>query len=269
MVELKNLNFGYSADKKVFENLSYRFSSGKIHIIAGKSGSGKTTLLDLIFGFLKPAAGSIYVGNKPVTGVLSGWAAYLVADPERYFFEPHVIDEVAFTLRFAGLKKEDARKKAAGVLSELGIDENFYWRNPLQLSKGQKRKVAVASALVLEKELLLLDEPLAGLDRSGRMMVADLLKKAVNAGCTVILTAHTFDELLELGPEVHLIFNRKLVLANLDLPDKSLVLFQEAGLLPPEKLLVAAELCKRGFHISVFQSDAEFVRKATEMMTER
>ncbi|MBC7099975.1 ATP-binding cassette domain-containing protein, partial [Candidatus Bipolaricaulota bacterium] len=139
----------------------------------------------------------------------------------------------------------------------------------IHLSKGQKRKIAIASALVLEKKLLLLDEPLAGLDRSGRLMVADLLRKAVGAGHTVILTAHTFDELLELRPEVYIIFNRKLFPAELGLPHKSVALFHEAGLLPPEKLLLAAELGKKGIHISVFQSDAEFVKKAAEMMAER
>jgi energy-coupling factor transporter ATP-binding protein EcfA2 len=266
VVELKNVNFGYEPDKLIFENVNCFFTPGKVHVIAGKSGVGKTTLLDLIFGFLKPDAGEIYFGQEQVKGVLSDKAAYLVADPEKYFFEPSVVEEVAFPLRFNGFLKEEAKIRAVQILSKLGLDERIWLSNPNQLSKGLKRKVALASTLVLGRELVLLDEPLAGLDRKGRKMVADLLGDIVSSGRTVIMTAHSFDELLELKPEIHLVLERKIFIVDMNQPKDALNLFYRAGLIPPEKLKLAVEMVKKGFYLSVFQSDEEFVKKAVELL---
>jgi uncharacterized protein YcgL (UPF0745 family) len=97
-------------------------------------------------------------------------------------------------------------------------------------------------------------------------MVADLLKDIVSSGHTVIMTAHSFDELLELKPEIHLVLERKIFIVDMNQPEDALNLFYRAGLIPPEKLKLAVEMVKKGFYLSVFQSDEEFVKKAVELL---
>lgn len=263
LVELVKVSFSYGGFS-VLKDVSFAVEEGKVYVIAGRSGSGKTTILDIIFGLLEPQEGERRVKGILSSKDLSGTASYVLSYPERYFFETTVIREAALALVENGLSREEAENKAEKALLSLGFSEKDFQKDPLSLSKGEKRKLAIASALAGEPDLLILDEPLSGLDYLSRKKVVESIGRLISQDKTVILTTHSLDALLELNPEIYLIQEQTLVYLN----DKTAVeideIFKENGLLPPEKVALSALMARAGRSVSPFLSDDEFIEKFVE-----
>jgi energy-coupling factor transport system ATP-binding protein len=253
----------------VLAGVDLTVKKGGVYVFLGRSGSGKTTLLDLIFGFIEPDTGTRKVKGEKTNQDLSGIAFYVTSYPERYYFEVSVLKEAAFSLIEKGVTVDEAYLKARNSLISLGFCESDLDRDPQSLSKGEKRKIAIASALADDSEILIFDEPLAGLDFNGRKNVSESLKKLRTEEKTVLITTHLLDPLLELKPEIFVLSEGMLVHLDDGDPTRMFAQLSHCGIIPPEKVALSARLRKVGKYISPFVSDDEFVESCIRGLMDR
>ncbi len=169
--------------------------AGGVCGLMGRTGSGKTTLLEVMAGATSPDSGRV-----GLVAEADGAVALVFQLPERQFFEATVEREVAFGLLARGVPSAEARARSARALSLMGLDlDELGARSPFSLSGGQQRRVALASALALRPELLLLDEPTAGLDPRARRACLDAVRAAADAGATVVMASHDANALAEVA----------------------------------------------------------------------
>ncbi|MBP5553132.1 MAG: ATP-binding cassette domain-containing protein [Spirochaetales bacterium] len=184
MVRLSNVSFGYEKDAKILNNISLSIDTGAFYGIYGKSGCGKTTLAKLICGLLKPDEGTVEVSAKPLM---------VLQFPERQLFGKTVLEDVMYGPLNILKDKEKAREKAKQTMLKLGLEEELFARSPFSISGGQKRLVALAGILAMDPEILVLDEPTAGLDGFGFERLTAILKDLHAEGKTIILVSHEQD----------------------------------------------------------------------------
>jgi len=191
-LEMCNVSFGYSSGQRVIDGLSIGVSPGRITAVMGDSGCGKTTLALLLAGLVKPSAGVIRLGGEEVSvKELSRQVAVLFQFPETGFFADSVLEEVAFGIRGLHLNSKDIEQKVRGALNMVGLDfDTFAGRNPFVLSAGERRRVAIASALIMERPIILFDETTLGLDWEGRQTMVRLLRDLNASGKTIVLMTH-------------------------------------------------------------------------------
>lgn len=189
-----DLTIGYRRNV-VRKNLNGMFPTGGVNLVVGPSGSGKTTLLMTLAGFLPPLNGRITASDD------GGWTpegriGLAFQNPERLFFCETVGEEVCFALRQKGVDAAHAAEEGRAWLEQWGISSETFWsRSPLQLSGGEMRRVALAACTIANPELLLLDEPLAGLDASGRRRVSAIIARLARERIVICVT-HDPEELL-------------------------------------------------------------------------
>jgi len=163
-VRSESLAAGAGFDTPLWAGASFALEAGQRILVQGPNGAGKTTLLRMLAGLDAPREGELRVlGRKPSLKTLRGRIGFLFQNPQRQLFEDRVIDEVAFALKRRGVSAEERRARVAAILEQCGILD-LSQRSPHTLSFGQKHLVALASVLVSDPELLLLDDPFAGLD---------------------------------------------------------------------------------------------------------
>jgi energy-coupling factor transport system ATP-binding protein len=191
-LEMCNVSFGYSHDRKVIDGLNMKVSPGRITSVMGDSGCGKTTLALLLAGLVKPTTGAIRLGAEEVSvKELSRQVAVLFQFPETGFFADSVLEEVAFGIRDLQLNSKEIEQKVRVALDMVGLDfDTFASRNPFLLSAGERRRVAIASALIMERPIILFDETTLGLDWEGRHTMVQLLRDLRAAGKTIVLMTH-------------------------------------------------------------------------------
>ena len=208
-IKINNLSYVYMKktpnEVKALSDVSLEIPEGKITSIIGHTGSGKSTLIQTLNGLLIPTSGEVNVGEFKVTSKknknkhikkLRKSLAIVFQFPEYQLFEETVEKDVAFGLKNYGVKEKEAIEKAHLALNEVGIDESFYKRSPFELSGGEKRRVAIAGILALEPEILVLDEPTAGLDPEGSQIILNIIKKYHDSGKTIILVTHDMNIVL-------------------------------------------------------------------------
>jgi energy-coupling factor transport system ATP-binding protein len=185
LVSLENVSFSYE-NNRVFEKLSEDFSEGELVILEGLNGSGKTTLLKLIMGLLKADSGIVNVGGleNPSVGQTAGAVGYVFQKPDNHLFAESVKEEVGFILK--NTKKKGNIDK---ILKHLGI-LHYKDHYPRYLSGGEKQRVALASILVAEPKVLLLDEPTRGMDHKLKRELAEYLLHYTKKGNLVIMATH-------------------------------------------------------------------------------
>ncbi len=191
-LELCNVSFGYSRGQKVIDGLSMKVSPGRITAVMGDSGCSKTTLALLLAGLVEPSAGVTRLGGEKVSAKeLSRQVAVLFQFPETGFFADSVLEEVAFGIRDLPLNSKEIEQKVRVALNMVGLDfDTFAGRNPFVLSAGERRRVAIASALIMERPIILFDEATLGLDWEGRRTMVRLLRDLKAAGKTIVLMTH-------------------------------------------------------------------------------
>ncbi len=205
---------------EALKEVSFSISQGEFSLVIGPSGSGKSTLIQHLNGLLRPTSGRVFFEGK-VIGFDKGELLRLrrriglvFQMPEEQFFSETVYDEVAFAPRNLGLDESNVRAGVKDALEKVGLNaEHIQSRHPFQLSAGQKRLVALAAVLSLQPEVLILDEPTAGLDPAGRRNLFNLLDKLNStAGLTVLICTHHLDEAAALADNVLVLHDGKLVL---------------------------------------------------------
>jgi energy-coupling factor transport system ATP-binding protein len=206
----------------VLENFNYNFQKNKIYFIVGNSGSGKTSLVTHFNGLLKSHYGDLTVGNHVITAKdrrirhfknLRKTCGMVFQFPEYQLFKDTIEKDIIFGPINLGEKKDTAKIKAKKYLNMMGLDDSFLQRSPFDLSGGQKRRVAIAGILAIEPEILIFDEPTAGLDPAGEKEMMAVIKEANSMGKTIIIITHVMDQVLALGDEVLVLNNKRLEVA--------------------------------------------------------
>jgi len=192
LISAENLSVSYPGNPAVLNDVTFSAMKGELVHLHGENGCGKSTLLKAIAGAIRPDSGHLRVGNKdsPDTGELLGKAALLFQNPQRQLFEDTVADEVAFTLKRLKLPPEEIVHR---VRSALALCEAAHLsdRLPLTLSFGEQHRVALASVIAPDPELVLLDEPFAGLDPTQRLRLLKTLSRLrEERGATIVIASH-------------------------------------------------------------------------------
>lgn len=195
---------GTSYAKRALDGVSLTLHENEFIGLIGHTGSGKSTLIQHFNGLLKPTEGQVLWNGRNIYSQgfdrreLRGHVGLVFQYPEYQLFETTVLKDVCFGPKNLGLSDEEAVKRAKEALVMTGIGEEYYEASPFELSGGQKRRVAIAGVLAMQPEILILDEPTAGLDPGGRDdilgSVSDIQKKT---GSTVILVSHSMDDIAE------------------------------------------------------------------------
>lgn len=193
---------GTAYEKRALHDINLKIREGELIGLIGHTGSGKSTLIQHFNGILKPSGGSIYFDGEDIFAKdfslkrLRAKVGVVFQYPEHQLFENSVIEDVRFGPRNIGMDPLQVDLHAYDALKQVGIGEELLDVSPLELSGGQKRRVAIAGVLSMEPEVLILDEPTAGLDPQGRDeildLVADLHKKR---GITVIIASHSMEDM--------------------------------------------------------------------------
>ncbi len=204
-IQINHLNYIYNPgttyEKKALDDITLKIGGGEFIGMIGHTGSGKSTLIQHLNGLLRPTSGQILIDGED-TGrdgypmrELRCKVGLVFQYPEYQLFESDVLTDVSFGPKNQGLSVEAAREKAREAMRSVGLDESCESRSPFNLSGGQKRKVAIAGILAMEPQVLVLDEPTAGMDPCGRDEILELLKKLhKERGITVILVSHSMED---------------------------------------------------------------------------
>ena len=222
-IKIENLSYVYLKktpnEVKALDNVSLEIPEKKITAIVGHTGSGKSTLIQTLNGLLIPSSGEVTIGDFKITNnprknkrikELRKYVSIVFQFPEYQLFEETVEKDVAFGLKNYGYKQEEAIEKAHEALAKVGLDESFYKRSPFELSGGEKRRVAIAGIIAIDPEVLVLDEPTAGLDPLGSKIILDLITELNKNGKTIILVTHDMDIVMKYADHVVVINDSKI-----------------------------------------------------------
>ena len=222
LIELDNVSHIYQDENniKALENINLEISRGEFIGVVGHTGSGKSTLVQLFNGLIIPSSGTVKVNGKNITDEKSNLkeirrhVGLVFQYPEHQLFEESVYQDIAFGPKNLGLNKAEIEERVKEVMGLVGLDyDGFKDRSPFNLSGGQQRKVAIAGVLALKPDVLVLDEPSAGLDPQGRKQLAELLKHLYqNLEMTIILISHRMEEIAELASRVIVMHQGEIVI---------------------------------------------------------
>lgn len=217
-IELKNIHIAYLRSGAVLDHINLQINKGDFIGITGKSGSGKTTLLETIAGFHKPQEGFVSFEGIDIYSENFNQLNYrrklqiIFQFPENHFFENSVYDETAFGLKMLKIPVEEIEVKTLSILKKFSLDSvTSRTISPFSLSGGQKRLLSIACALVIEPEVLLLDEPFAGLDGEGKANLVQILREEKKKGTTILLVSHDPDLLCEIADIIVVLSEGKIV----------------------------------------------------------
>ncbi|TVP86600.1 MAG: energy-coupling factor transporter ATPase [Alkalicoccus sp.] len=215
-IEAEQVGYTYMSgspfEKEALRDVSLVLSSGKYHAVAGHTGSGKSTLLQLFNGLEKPTKGKLTVGDWTITPEtkqrdlyeLRRYAGIVFQFPEQQLFDETIVKDVMYGPLNLGVNKEKAEQLAKDTLLRVGIGEELHGRSPFELSGGQMRRTAIAGVLAMEPELLLLDEPTAGLDPKGQKEIMELFYDwfKEKPERTIVLISHDMNQVARYADHV-------------------------------------------------------------------
>lgn len=223
-IQFKNVNYIYQPatpfEQKVFHDINFTINSGSYTAIIGRTGSGKSTLIQHINALKIPDTGSVFLDDFEITANKENKSFKKIREkigmvfqfPESQLFEETVGKDIAFGPQNFNISEKEALKKAEEILSVVGLDKSFMERSPFDLSGGQMRRVAIAGVLVMEPEILVLDEPTAGLDPQGQKEMMALFKKIhEEKKITIILVTHQMEDVAEYADHLLVLNEGRLV----------------------------------------------------------
>ena len=222
-IEIKNLTHTYNPgsvfEKKAIDDVSISVATGEMVALIGHTGSGKSTLIQHLNALLKPTSGQILLdgedihANKKQLKDIRQRVGLVFQYPEHQLFEISVYKDVAFGPTRMGLSTEEVDAQVKSALETVGLGAEHYDKSPFELSGGQKRRVAIAGVLAMRPEILILDEPAAGLDPSGREEILSQIKHMhTSLGLTVLLVSHSMDDAARLSDRILVMNQGRLIL---------------------------------------------------------
>jgi energy-coupling factor transport system ATP-binding protein len=224
-IEVKNISYTYNLSPKehfkALDNVSFSVDKGEFVAVVGKTGAGKSTLIQMLNGLLLPDEGEVDIDEFVVSKdrkkrskklfLLRKKVGMVFQFPEYQLFEETILKDVMFGPKNFGLKEDEAKKVSIEALKNVGIPESYFSRSPFELSGGEKRKVAIAGILASNPEIMVLDEPTAGLDPSAKVEIMGLIKKLHESGKTIILVTHDMDVVMKYASKVIVLNDSKLI----------------------------------------------------------
>ena len=199
---------GTAYEKKALDDVSLTINKGEFIGIIGHTGSGKSTLIQHFNGLEKATSGTIYFDGQDIYDKdfnmksLRSRVGLVFQYPEHQLFETTVLEDVKFGPKNLGLSKVEVDIRAFEAIKQVGLSEKCYDDSPFELSGGQKRRVAIAGVLAMKPEILILDEPTAGLDPRGRDEILDQIAKLHKDGLTVILVSHSMEDVAKYADRI-------------------------------------------------------------------
>ncbi len=258
---LKNVSYIYDLDSaipvKALEDISLEIHDGEFIGLMGHTGSGKSTLVQHLNCLIRPTEGEIYYNGENVLEegyplkTLRSRVGLVFQYPEHQLFETDILSDVCFGPKNLGLSKEEAIERAKEALALVGMGEEYYSRSPFELSGGQKRRAAIAGVLAMNPEVLILDEPTAGLDPKGRDEILERLKHLhEEKHLTIILVSHSMEDVANYASRI-IVMDKGRV--QMDGTPKEIFSrykeLEEMGLAAPQVTYLAHALKEKGFDI--------------------
>ena len=202
---LDHVNYIYGEDTAfpvhALKDINLVIPDGQFIGLIGHTGSGKSTLVQHLNGLIRPTSGAIYYNGEDIHDKdydkkkLRSKVGLVFQYPEHQLFEIDVFKDVCFGPKNLGLSQKEAELRAYAALKQVGLADEYFYQSPFDLSGGQKRRVAIAGVLAMKPEILVLDEPTAGLDPKGRDEILDQIAKLKEeTGITVILVSHSMED---------------------------------------------------------------------------
>ncbi len=279
-IKIEHLNYiygeGTAYEKQALTDINLELLDGQFIGIIGHTGSGKSTLIQHLNGLIKATSGAVYYNGENIyregysVKELRSKVGLVFQYPEYQLFEADVFTDVCFGPKNLGLPKEEVERRADEALKQVGLKEKHYRKSPFELSGGQKRRVAIAGILAMQPEVLILDEPTAGLDPKGRDDILDqiaLLHK--ERSITVILVSHSMEDIARYVERI-IVMEKGRVRFD-DTPRRVFEHYKELeaiGLAAPQVTYVMQELKNRGIDVdtqamTVEEAAAEILAKVT------
>lgn len=204
-IKLEHITYTYSPgtvyEMHALKDVDIEIPDGQFMGIIGHTGSGKSTLIQHFNGLMKPTSGTVFYNGQDIWAEkydrqkLRSKVGLVFQYPEHQLFEVDVLTDVCFGPKNQGLSREEAEARAKKALEQVGLDPSYYKQSPFELSGGQKRRVAIAGVLAMEPEVLILDEPTAGLDPRGRDEILDQIDRLhKERHMTIILVSHSMED---------------------------------------------------------------------------
>ena len=255
---LDHVNHIYGEDTKLavaaLKDINLVIPDGQFIGLIGHTGSGKSTLVQHLNGLLSPTSGTIYFNGQDISDKdfnkkeLRSKVGLVFQYPEHQLFEVTVFQDVCFGPKNLGLSQKDVEIRAYNALKLAGVKEEQFYVSPFDLSGGQKRRVAIAGVLAMQPEILVLDEPTAGLDPKGRDEILGQIKKMQKeTGITVLLVSHSMEDVAEYVDRI-LVMNKGQLIFD-DVPKevfKHHEELEEMGLAAPQVTYIMDKLIKEG-----------------------
>ena len=273
-MKLEKVSYVYSEgdafEKKALDEISLEIPDGQFIGIIGHTGSGKSTLIQHLNGLLRATSGAIYYDGENIyqegydMRTLRSKVGLVFQYPEHQLFEVDVFSDVCFGPKNLGLSKEEVEERAKKALTQVGLDESYYKKSPFELSGGQKRRVAIAGILAMHPQVLILDEPTAGLDPKGRDEILDqvaLLQK--ERKITVILVSHSMEDVARYVDRIIVVNDGKILFD--DTPKQVFQHYKElegVGLAAPQVTYVVKALKEKGWDIDTTATTVEEAKEA-------
>ena len=257
-IKFEDVSFDYEkinyTTKEVLKDINIKFKKGNINAIIGKSGSGKTTLIELIDALLIPTKGKIKidnftVDNKKVLNIndLRFNVGIVFEFPEEQFFNKTVKEELAIGMILNNYRVEEIDKRIIDALKMVNLDKSYLNKNPYHLSNGEKRLVAIASVLIFNPKVLILDEPTIGLDSKAKnnlIKLLRLLKKRYNK--TIIIISHDIDMIHLISDYIFVLNNKKIVIEGTKYEVfKDVDKLNKIGINPPKVIEFSSKVLKK------------------------
>lgn len=262
MLEVRNLTHCYSQDNAnrsvALDNVSLKIEKGEFVGIIGHTGSGKSTLVQHLNGLLKPTSGQVLIDGEDLNGEnvdrrkLRTRIGLVFQYPEYQLFEETVAKDIAFGPKNQGLSPEEIDQRVRHAMACVHLDYDKYAEHsPFELSGGQMRRVAIAGVIAMAPEILILDEPTAGLDPKGRDSILSMLEELhADDGTTIIMVSHSMDDMARLASRLIVMSKGKLVA---DGSPREIFMQEElmtsVGLGVPEAAALASRLRKAGYDL--------------------
>jgi len=244
MIAFDGVRYAYPNTEALIDNLSFTIGKGEFVSIIGENGAGKTTVSKLIDGLLKPSAGTVTVAGlntaEVKTSAIARHVGFLFQDPDRQICKNTVREEIAFSLVLQGMEQAEIDRRVSRIVESFGFDGG---KDPFTLGRGERQRVALASIIVAEPEIMILDEPTTGLDYRECIQVMDFIQALNDQGVTVVMVCHDMEVVLDFARRV-LVLSGGTLIADGDTRAvfRDQAAMKRASILPPQIIQVAQRL---------------------------
>ncbi|MDE7048626.1 energy-coupling factor transporter ATPase [Parablautia intestinalis] len=261
---------GTAMEFAALKDINLVIPDGQFIGLIGHTGSGKSTLVQHLNGLLAPTGGNIYYNGADIHDndynkkELRSKVGLVFQYPEHQLFEIDVFSDVCFGPKNLGLDKKEVELRSYAALKQVGLEDEYFYQSPFDLSGGQKRRVAIAGVLAMQPEVLILDEPTAGLDPKGRDEILDQIARLrEETGMTVILVSHSMEDVAKYVDRI-IVMNKGQVMFDNEPREvfRHYRELEEVGLAAPQVTYIMQELKKSGFDVDTDIITIEEARRA-------